>query len=331
MSKKPIFKQFLFILALFAGAIAAYLNLQADKIIYYKYGKAYWQHSQAIVCDDYRKGYFQDLRPGASAQAVLDLSCEQALTLAAESRFATSSDGLKIHYKVFTAPTDLPILLHVSGITSTWLNGARYVKASERMGFQLMSLEMRNHGLSQNNAQGVAYGCKEKSDVLAVLADIQKTYPARPILLWGSSGGSMSILNAAAAHDPAFASVKALMIESPSSSLRDVAESKSPGLPGFLYDTVIALASWRTGNPLMACAATAQARHISLPTRVIGAEKDTLTPPWMAQKVYQALPKQLAQLTIYPHGKHEAVWNGQPESYEADVKRFWQTAFYAQK
>jgi len=61
-----------------------YLNLQADKMLYYKYGKAYWLKANPAQCDDYRKGYFKDLRRGASADSNLDLSCEEALKILAE-------------------------------------------------------------------------------------------------------------------------------------------------------------------------------------------------------------------------------------------------------
>ncbi|MBT9544905.1 MAG: alpha/beta hydrolase [Candidatus Sericytochromatia bacterium] len=315
-----------------------YLNLQADKMLYYKYGKAYWLKANPAQCDDYRKGYFKDLRPGASADSNLDLSCEAALKLTAESRFASNSEGMNIHYRVFPdqtpkstskstttkASADAPLLLHVSGITSTWLNGARYAKAAERMGFQLISMEMRNHGISDHNQAGVSYGCKEKEDVKAVLSALQKDFPQRPILLWGSSGGSMAILNAAPSLPSQFPQVKALLVESPSSSLRDVAESKSPGLPPWLYETAIGIAGMRAGVKFQDCAATTLAPEVKLPTWVVVNQEDPLTPPWMAKKIHAALPAALRSLTIYPHGGHEAVWNGQPEPYEADLRKFWE-------
>jgi len=319
-----------------------YLNLQADKMLYYKYGKAYWLKPNPAQCDEYRLGYFKDLRPasvsGASASAPrhghLDLSCEAALKFPAESRFASNSEGLKIHYRVFPAPparrpakssspSETPLLLHVSGITSTWLNGARYAKAAERMGFQLIAMEMRNHGISDHNQAGVSYGCKEKNDVKAVLSALQKDFPKSPILLWGSSGGSMAILNAAPSLPSEFPQVKALLVESPSSSLRDVAESKSPGLPPWLYETAIGIAGMRAGVKFQDCAATTLAPQVQLPTWVVVNKADPLTPPWMAKKIHAALPAALRSLTIYPHGGHEAVWNGQPEQYEADLEKFW--------
>jgi pimeloyl-ACP methyl ester carboxylesterase len=215
------------------------------------------------------------------------------------------------------------LLLHVSGITSTWLNGARYAKAAERMGFQLIAMEMRNHGISDHNQAGVSYGCKEKEDVKAVLSALQKDFPLRPILLWGSSGGSMAILNAAPNLAREYPQVKALLVESPSSSLRDVAEAKSPGLPPWLYETAIGIAGMRAGVKFQDCAATTLAPEVKLPTWVVVNQEDPLTPPWMAKKIHAALPAALRSLTIYPHGGHEAVWNGQPEQYEADLRKFW--------
>lgn len=307
-------------LALALVLILAYFYHLAGKSIYYKYGKAHWQQSHPAECTPYRKSYFEDL-----GVTPIDHHCAETLNLPASSYFAQTPDGLKIHYRIFDGLSAAPILLHVSGITSDWLNGARYVKAAERMGFQLIAMEMRSHGSSDVDGKGVAYGCKENQDVVAVLHNLEERFPKRPVYLWGTSGATMAVLNAA----PTLAKmpfVKALVLENPISSLADVAQTKSPGLPGFVYQGFLSMASWRAGVNFETCAAIRQAPKLRQPTLVTVAQTDTLTPVSMAEKVYAAVGSKSKVFKVYPQGQHERIWNGQPRAYEADLKAHWEQA-----
>ncbi|PIQ24799.1 hypothetical protein COW36_23800 [bacterium (Candidatus Blackallbacteria) CG17_big_fil_post_rev_8_21_14_2_50_48_46] len=305
----------LFLLGL---GVLLYFNQLADQMLFYKYDKAWWQTSHPASCTPYRQSYFEDLRPKASSSKPLELSCEEALKLPAQSAYAQTSDGLKIHYRIFfTQHKKAPLLLHVSGITSDWLNGARYVPAAQRMGFQLVTMEMRNHGNSDNNGLGTRYGCHESADILAVLKALHEKEPDRKIMLWGTSGATMAILNAAEdlSKDPL---IQTILLENPISSLRDVAEAKKPGLPPFVYNFAMGMASLKGGVDFQACAPTAQAPKLLKKVWVTVSQKDQLTPVWMAQKIVQALPQ--GSLKMYPEGNHERIWNGQPEAYETDIR-----------
>lgn len=302
--------------------ICVYLYLQAGHILYYKYGRAYWQQQHPAHCNAYRQRYFEKLQPAAPP---LDYSCKEALKLPAESAFAQSADGLKIHYRLFQSPLQqAPLLVHISGITSDWLNAARYVKAAERMGFQLVALEMRGHGSSETTGEGVRYGCQESADLIAVVQALTQRFPKRKLYLWGSSGGTMAIVNAGTELSR-IPQLKAVVLENPISSLRDVASAKSPGYPGFVYNWAVDMASWRGGVDFQRCAPVAQAHSFRLPALVTVSEQDTLTPVWMAKKLFEALPEPKA-LKRYPLGQHERIWNAQPRSYEQDILQFWQRA-----
>lgn len=310
---------------LFLGSlVTGYLYLQAGRILYYKYGYAYWQTQHPAACSPYRQSYFENLQPQAQAPE-LDYRCPQALTLPARSAYAQSADGVQIHYRIFESPLQTaPLLLHVSGFTSDWLNGARYVKAAERMGFQLISMEMRGHGQSQTQGQGVAYGCREQADVLAVVDALQQHFPERLVYLWGSSGGTMAIVNAAKELSSR-SQIKAVLLENPISALQDVARVKSPGLPEPVYGLAIGMASWRSGLDFVGCAPVQKAAELTLPTLVTVSEQDTLTPVWMAQKLFAALGG-VKRFKRYPQGLHERIWNAQPLPYEADLKQHWLAA-----
>ncbi|MBF2053716.1 MAG: alpha/beta fold hydrolase [Candidatus Sericytochromatia bacterium] len=307
-------------------ALFLFLYKQTDGILYFKYGPAGWAEQRPGYCSDSRKALvYADMRPGADKSQPLELSCENATALPYSTHYAQTRDGLSIHYKRYpaTAPGQ-PLLLYVPGITSTWLDGSRFVPLARRLGFELAVMELRNHGVSGNNGAGATYGCREKEDVLAVVADLLKDQPERSIYLWGTSMGSMSILNAAPELQQRFPRWRAVVLENPPSSLREVMEERSPGYPGLLYDWTLALTSWRAGVDFESCAPVALAPKLQVPALVTVAEHDTLTPPDMVKKVYAALPDTGQHRFIrYPHGAHAAVWNGQPERYEADMLAFW--------
>ncbi|MEZ0372115.1 MAG: alpha/beta hydrolase [Candidatus Sericytochromatia bacterium] len=300
----------------------------AGRVIFFKYGPERWAVQRPGICSPARREQvFADMRPGAKADTALELSCDLARRQPATSAYALTSDGLKIHYRVFAATAkQQPILLHVPGITSTWLDGARYVPLAKRLGFQLAVLELRNHGISGNNGQGASYGCREKEDVLAVVKALQQRFPGRPMLIWSSSMGSMSVLNAAQQLQAQVPAVKALLLENPPTALREAVEKLAKDKqPALLYEAVTSMASLRSGVDFRTCSPVAVGAGLTIPALVTVARADSLTPVPMVQKLFAALPAgHDHQLKIYPYGKHAAIWNGQPKVYEADIKAFWQ-------
>lgn len=306
------------------------VNYFTDQVLYFKYGKARWAQQRPGLCSPARRQLvYADLQPGHNAQRPLELSCEAARQLPGHSDYALTRDGLKIHYRLFeTASEQAPLLLHVPGITSSWLDGARYAPLAKRLGFRLAVLELRNHGISGNNGQGAAYGCLERQDVLAVVRSLQQRYPQRPMLIWGASMGSMSVLNAAA-ELRSIAAVKALVLENLPTSMREVLEeSFSPGKPGLLYEAVVSWASVRNQVDYRRCAPLALGPALRIPAFVSVSSSDTLTPPAMVRRFYDSLPAgQGHRFKLYPYGQHAAIWNGQPKAYEADILAFWRANF----
>ncbi|MGV3524048.1 MAG: alpha/beta hydrolase [Candidatus Sericytochromatia bacterium] len=302
---------------------------QAGQLIYYRYGKARWSQLRPGTCSPSRKALvFADMRSAPPAkgrqQPPLELSCEAAQQLPAQSAYATAPDGLRLHYRVWDAPPGRPLLLHVPGLTSTWLDAARYVKPAERMGFQLATLELRNHGISGNDGRGAGYGCREGADLVAVVKALVRDQPARPLYIWGSSMGSMTLLNAQGlkAAAPGW---RAAVLENPPSSMRARLQEATPGYPGLVYDALLGMASWRSGLDLTRCAPVKLAPDFPVPALVTVSAQDSMTPPAMAEAVYRALPRgRGSHYQIYPQGAHAAIWNGQPQRYEADLKAFWE-------
>lgn len=300
----------------------------ADRTIYFLMDARGWEAHRRDMCTDLRRRYFfGDLRAGSRDESrPLELSCEQAVAVPVTQRWIVNPRGQRLSVRRYAGPgPDAPILLYVPGVSANYLAGTRYIPMARRLGFELVILEMGNHGSSDSDGTGAAYGCREKDDITAMLASLAQSDPGRPILLFGSSMSAMATVNAAP-ELARFPDLKAVVLESAPSSLRGMiaAFAHKLHLPGFLEDQVYWLVEQRTGFRYADCALPPLAKYLPVPAWVTIAEPDIMVPLEMAHEVYQALPPGLPhRLSIYPHGDHSAVWNGQPEQFEAELKAFW--------
>lgn len=321
-------------LGLLLGLVLAYgwlLYKHVEAVSYFRDTPAGWQKTRQLTCIHWRdKYYFGDLRKGsADPFKPLELSCQQALKLPAQSAFALNQRGQKIHYLRYPSVKNpqSPILLYVHGIAANYVNGLKLYPMAQRLGFELVILELSNHGSSDDNGLGAAYGCREQADLLAVIQSLVKQHPRRPMLLFGTSMGAMTIADAAPELEAYRAQIKAVVLENPQSSLRDIlgVYAQKMHLPDFHTDLVVELTGRRAGYDFKECAPIRRLNQLRIPTWVTISEKDFMVPVWMAKKVYQHLPTDLPNLyTQYPEGEHGAVWNGQPQEFEADLRDFWQ-------
>lgn len=308
-----------------------YLNQQAEKLLYYKYGKAKWSQPRPAVCSPARKALvYADQRPGQTSGKPLELSCEAAMALSALHTEIVNSDGLKLHtVRHLTGKGhDRPWLVYISGTTSTWLDATRYFPMAKRLGFNLASLDMSNHGISGNNGKGVGFGCREKADVQALVDFLAQTYPQADMLLAGTSTGTMAIANAAEAllNRPYAQRIVAVALENPPPSVRALVANKAGKLPGFLADLTTALAGLQAGQDFFGCAPTVVLKHLKRPTLVQTGARDTLVTVSMAEQAYLSLPQGLPhQFRVFAYADHAALWNAQPQEFEAEFQQIWQT------
>jgi alpha-beta hydrolase superfamily lysophospholipase len=239
---------------------------------------------------------------------------------------------MEIHYAVYDAPASLPLgaplFLHIHGVSGNTLHGARYVKMAERLGFQLVAMDLSNHGESQHDGRGAAYGCREDADVAAVVDDLMTRHPGRDLYLHATSMGAMALTNAMPrilASDLA-RRVVAVSLENPISSVRDIVmrSPHRPPVPDLFIDLGLALASWRADVNFEACRPIDSARDVRLPVLVQWSEKDDLVPRSMIDEFFAALPSGApARLEIFENGGHSAVWNGDPARYEDQTLANW--------
>jgi pimeloyl-ACP methyl ester carboxylesterase len=218
---------------------------------------------------------------------------------------------------------DAPLWLHVHGVSGDFLHGTRYVKAAERLGLQLVAMDLENHGLSSYDGRGAAYGCKEARDVTAAFARLRERFPTRDVLLTASSMGTMAVLNAAPdlmQRDPDH-HLLAVALESAIPSVRHVVlkGKGTPRLPTAIIEVAIAFAGLRAGYDFAACAAIDHAKDLQRPTLVQYPEADELLPESLPRTVFKALPPGLATWASYPRARHTLAWNYAPQEFERDL------------
>lgn len=334
------------------GSAAYYLS---DMLLYRgNRTKAQWQQATEPVCSTWLTTVaYSNLSQSASSETPLDFPCAEAEVLPGEVLHVNNTEGLALRYKVFSNPTEPqaegsqgqggqvnltqggapalkgpPLWLHVHGINGNLLHGARYFKAASRLGFQLVAMELSNHGMSGNNRRGAAYGCRENGDVVAVFEDLLKRFPDRDVLITASSMGTMALANAAEklvapAHGGRLVAVS---LESPIPTVRQIVleSPQSPKLPLPLVNIALFIAQTRAGVDFEACAPLNNLKFLQVPTIVQHAEPDDLVPVHLARMEFEALPKNLPNVfKVYPKGGHSAVWNGNQQEFESDLQAIW--------
>jgi predicted alpha/beta-fold hydrolase len=328
-----------FFLAILIGALFHI----SDLLIFPFKPREKWTSVETIECSQWMKDWaYADLSQGGPGKQSIDISCQDSLNLPSQSFYVTNPSSEKIHYKVYdNIPSDkreltdiMPLFLHVHGVAGTYMHGARYFKMAQRLGFQLVVMEMSNHGLSEHNSLGASYGCREQYDVIAVIDALKIQFPGRKILAHGTSMGSMALVNASAkimsnTDEYERKILQALVLESPIPSVARlvVSSPKRPNVPQFLIDMGVWLAGVRARVDFDSCQPIDSAPAINVPTYVYNTVNDDIIHHQYSTQVADAIPAQfLFRRKVFEKGAHSAVWNGQPEEVEQDIKDLWSAA-----
>lgn len=328
----------LFFLSL-SGAYTYLLAAQSEAILFFMMKPNAWAEHQKVMCSQDRDRYvYGDLRPESKDQhQALENTCQQALSYPSTEHYAYNSRGQKIHYEYYALDSEQsvntnkqsnrPLLLFVHGISANYTIGLKYQPIARRLGFDLALMDLSNHGKSDNDGRGAAYGCREDDDLIAVLDDLLKTNPKQKILLFGTSMGAMTIADAAPKLQTYAQNIVGVILENPQSSVREIVGiyAHKRHIPDFHTDIAVKITGWRAGEDFENCAPYKRVKALRFPTMVMISEKDFMVPVWMAKKVSDQLPKAYPNnFKQYPYGDHAAIWNGQPDIFEKDLREFWE-------
>lgn len=331
------------IVAFLGAAFTGALFYLSDLLLFPFKAREKWMAVEVIDCTKWMSEYaFADLRDGFPSQKPLDMSCQDSLNLPGQSFYTKNSLNERIHYKVYDNLTEAqrqsiqqtPLFFHVHGVSGTHMHGARYFKMAARLGFQLVVMDLSNHGLSDHNGRGASYGCREQYDVVAVLNALKAQFPGRKILLHGTSMGSMAALNAAGTVLPQEATepektILAVALENPIPSVEQLVLStpKKPNVPQGFITLGVWLAEKRGQVDFKSCQPVQSAPRLSVPTYIYNSTNDDIVAPEVSRQIADAAPQdKVFRVKVYNKGAHSTVWNGNPAEVEQDFKDLWSAA-----
>jgi pimeloyl-ACP methyl ester carboxylesterase len=257
-------------------------------------------------------------------------TCAESLTLPKDTLLLTTQEGIKVRLVVpdsLDTGADLPIWLHIHGITDSYLNGMRFYDAAHRLGFKLMMLELQNHGGSDRHPQGASWGCRERWDLIATMDYINNRYPSSEVLITATSMGTLTVTEAILTQPESFDKVRGLIYESPISSFDNVLEricfkwSQRDFCKSLWHGLIFGLSHWRTDVDLASCHQPDMLKT-GIPTMLWLSEEEY--PTAAIRELSQQLPRHTqVRTTVYPRGSHSAYYGSQPERTEEDIREFW--------
>ena len=203
------------------------------------------------------------------------------------------------------------------------------MEPASRLGFNLVVMELQNHGRSERHSGGSSWGCWEKYDVIAVLNDLKRIYPEKEVMITGTSMGTISTTMAAIADPSAFSNVRTLVYESPIGNLLELQGNvaKSIGIPDSLRDlmsqSALLLSKFRVDYDLYQCLATEPGKTVEIPTLIMASMEEYKAPhSW---DFINNLPLHSNRKVLsLKRGSHSAYWNYEPLVFEKNIKDFWQ-------
>jgi fermentation-respiration switch protein FrsA (DUF1100 family) len=203
-----------------------------------------------------------------------------------ERQTIRSTDGLDLAFLTAQAGPRSPVLLHFHGNGGNAEDRAGLGTLLNRAGYTIVLAEYRGYGGNPGRPGEEAIA----ADAATLLAWAEIRFPGRPIALWGESLGSGVVTRLAENR----ANIRAIVLESPFTSIADLARNMYPVLPTDL------LLRHRFES-------LSRLPNITAPLLVVASEADRITPPGHALRMAAAARN--PRLVMLPGGAHPAVLN----------------------
>ncbi len=210
-----------------------------------------------------------------------------------------TQDGLNLAFLVAEGPPGRGVILHFHGNGGSVEDRLALASEVNAAGFTIILAEYRGYGGNPGRPGEAAFA----ADAAHYLAWVQARYPARPLVLWGESLGSGVVTRLAEGRE----GLAAIVLESPFTSVTDVARAIYPFLP------VDRLLRHRFES-------LARLPGVSAPLLVVASEEDRITPVAHARRMAEGAAR--ARLVLRPGGAHPAVLNDADGDALREVLRF---------
>ena len=170
------------------------------------------------------------------------------------------------------------VFIHGGGSArhSTYFNSVPFYAALVAAGVNVAAIDLRNHGLSSDDASGMQFGASEKYDALAAIRYARERAPGLPVYAMGISMGGATVIHAAASG----ADIAGLILLDPLLHTADVfarGGTVQTGLPSALFLPSAWAAQQFFGLPSGEDDALALAKGLSLPVLLMQDPDDPVT------------------------------------------------------
>lgn len=197
-----------------------------------------------------------------------------------------TSDGLELAFLVADGQADRPVILHFHGNGGNAADRVGLMNILKDAGYSLVLAEYRGYGGNPGRASDAALA----ADAQSYLDWTRARFRGRVLALWGESLGSAVATRATRGQ----ADVAGLILESPMTSVRDLARSMYPVLP---IDLLLR-------HPFESLS---HLPSVAAPVLVVATESDRITPASHARRMAEAATD--ASLVMLPGSAHPAVLN----------------------
>lgn len=242
----------------------------------------------------------------------------------AEEKYITSKDSLKLHaYEVKNEKDTHKWMVVVHGYASEGKNMVGYMRKFYDMGYHVLAMDLRGHGLSEGDYIGM--GWPDRLDVIQWIEAIVKQDSQSEIMLFGISMGAATVMMTTGEELPS--NVKLAIEDCGYSSIWDEFAGqleKLFHLPTFpALDAANIVTQIRAKYSFKEGSSVEQVKKSKTPTLFIHGSKDDFVPFEMLEQVYEAANCKKEKLVIDGAGHAEAA-DVNPELYWNTIKNFIQ-------
>jgi alpha-beta hydrolase superfamily lysophospholipase len=197
-----------------------------------------------------------------------------------------TTDGLDLGFLAAEGTPPRPVILHFHGNGGNAGDRVGLANVFSNAGYSFVLAEYRGYGRNPGRPGEDAFA----ADAVAYLDWTRTRFPGRPVVLWGESLGSGVATRLAEGRGD----IAALVLESPFTSVADLARGLYPVLP----------TDWLLRHRFES---RGRLPGIAAPVLVVGSEADRITPA--AQTRAMADAARDGRLVMLPGGAHPAVLN----------------------
>lgn len=193
------------------------------------------------------------------------------------------------------------------------------------LGYNVLAYDQRASG--ENTAQRNTFGYLESYDLLDCVAYVDGQIGAdKPLVVWGTSFGGATTATALGRDD---SKIDAAFLDSPLSEARYLIENQlklveqETALPAaFTMFTGNLAMKLRLGFEVDDANAASWIKNTTTPVLIFHSRADTVTPFWMGQALYDAIPGEEKQLAVYSNSPHAMIYENNPENYRENLQAF---------